>query len=66
MDDDKDTDGNGINGTDDCNEDDFNDTFIVDDQVVSSLSLTPNPCSGEDHAEVCFISFDFILESETC
>ena len=55
MDDDINTDGNGTDDSDDYNDDNFDDTIIVDDKVASALSLASNAHSGEDHDEVCFI-----------
>jgi len=50
-----DIDMQGIKGTDnshDYNDDYFNDTIIVDDEVVSALSLAHNAISREDQDEV--------------
>jgi len=55
VDDNKDTEGNVTDDSDDYNDDDFNDTIIVDHEVASALSLTPQASSGEDHEDVSFI-----------
>jgi len=53
--DDIDTEVNGTNNSDDYNDDDFDETIIVDDKVASPLSLGRNAFSGEDYHEVYFI-----------
>ena len=52
VDDYNDTEGNGTNDSDEYNDDDFNDTIIVDNEVASALSCAPNARSGKDHDEV--------------